>query len=247
MVKYIFLGIIQGVTEFLPVSSSAHLIILQRLLRISGNEVAMSVILHLGTALSLLIYFFKDILKLFGDIKLLALIIIVTIITGIIGISGKEFFESLFTSYKLAAVALIATGTILILTKKFMDGKRLNLNIKDASLLGLMQGLAIIPGISRSGITISTLLFRKIDRQTCFKLSFLASIPAIFGATLVEARKIDFVLQVNLINLIVGFIFSLLTGLISLWVLKLVLRKARLYYFGYYCIFAAVVTLIFLR
>lgn len=247
MFKYILLGIIQGITEFLPISSSAHLVIMQKLLGIGGNELALSLILHLGTAVSLVIFFFKDILKLLRNLKLLSLIIIVTIITGIIGVSGKDFFEGLFTSTSLVATALVFTGIILILTKKFMDAKRDNLNLKDAFILGIAQGLAIIPGISRSGITISTLLFRRINRESSFRISFLASIPAVFGATILEAKKIAFVCNVDIKNFIVGFIFSLLTGILSLWLLKIVLIKAKLHYFGYYCIFIAVITLLFLR
>lgn len=247
MLKYIILGIIQGVTEFLPVSSSAHLVLGQKILNITGQELAVSLFLHLGTALALVIFFFKDILNALRNIKLLLYIIIVTVITGIIGIGARDFFEGLFSSIKVVTVALTTTGIILILTKNFMEAKRNVLNIKDAFILGLAQGLAIIPGISRSGITISTLLFRRIDRQTSFRLSFLASIPAVLGATLLEARNIDFALKGNFQGLLVGFIFSFISGILSLWLLKIILRKAKLYYFGYYCIFIALITLLFIK
>jgi undecaprenyl-diphosphatase len=169
MLKYIFLGVVQGLTEFFPVSSSAHLVIMQKLLGISEGTLAITIILHLGTVLSLIAFFFKDILKAVGNIKLLAQIAIVTVITGIIGIAGKDFFERLFSSVAPVAVALLITGAILILTKKFMDAKSNNVNYKDAMILGVTQGIAIIPGISRSGITISTLLFRGLDKETSFK------------------------------------------------------------------------------
>jgi len=247
MFKYIFLGIIQGVTEFFPVSSSAHLIILQKLLGMSGNEVALSVVLHLGTILALIFYFFKDILKLLGDIRSLILIIIVTVITGAIGITGKNFFEGLFSSPKLVALALIFTGIILILTKKFMETKSEVLDIKDALILGLAQGLAIIPGISRSGITISTLLFRKVGKMTSFRFSFLASIPAVLGAAVLEAKKIELLTKVDVKNFTWGFIFSFITGIFSLWLLKRIMEKAKLYYFGYYCIFIALIALLFIK
>jgi undecaprenyl-diphosphatase len=246
MIKYIFLGIIQGITEFFPVSSSAHLVIIQKVLGMSGREVVISVILHLGTAIALVIFFFKDILRLLRNKKLLLFIIVVSIITGIIGILGKDFFESLFSSVKLVAGALIITGIILIFTRKFMDARRDTVTLKDALALGLMQGVAIVPGISRSGITISTLLFRKIDRETSFRLSFLASILPVFGATILEARKISGLNSLDLKNLTVGFIFSFITGMIALRLLKLILRKAKLYYFGYYCIIVAAITLVFI-
>lgn len=247
MLKYVILGIIQGITEFLPVSSSGHLVIMKQILGISGQELTLYIVLHLGTALSLIIFFFKDILTTLRNKKLLLLIALVTIITGIIGIIGEEFFEKLFSSSRLVALALTITGIILIFTRKFSQAERSVLHIKDALILGVTQGIAIIPGISRSGITISTLLFRKIDRQTAFKFSFLASIPAVLGAALLEAKKVDIIPRADMINFTVGFIASFFTGLFSLGILKLVLRKAKFHYFGYYCIFAALITLLFIR
>lgn len=247
MIKYILLGIIQGITEFFPVSSSGHLVIVQHILRINQNELAISVLLHLGTAFALLVFFFKDLLKLLNNFRLLMFLLVATIITGIIGILGKDFFEGLFSSTVPIAIALIITGTILILTKKFMKGFRNNINFKDAVILGFTQSIAIIPGISRSGITISTLLFRNIDRENSFRFSFLAAIPVIFGAAILEARKIDFVIKAEFANLLAGFMVSFLVGLLSLNFLKIILKKAKFYYFGYYCIIIGIITLIFIR
>ncbi|MCM8782421.1 MAG: undecaprenyl-diphosphate phosphatase [Candidatus Omnitrophica bacterium] len=246
MIKYIFLGILQGVTEFLPVSSSGHLVIAQKFLNLSGKEVAISVILHLGTTLSLLTFFFKDILKIFYNARLLLLIIIVTLITTTIGIIGKDFFETLFTSVWLVGLTLLITGIILILTKRITGRGRDILDIQDAAAFGLAQAIAIIPGISRSGITISTLLFRKIDEDTAFRFSFLAAIPAILGATLLEVKEINSALKVAPMNLFLGFVFSFISGLFSLWLLKLVLHKMKFHYFGYYCIIVAVFILLFI-
>jgi undecaprenyl-diphosphatase len=245
MLKYVILGAIQGVTEFLPVSSSGHLVIAQKLFAMQGEEIAVSIVLHLGTILALVVFFFKDLLKLLRDIKLLSLIIAVTIITGIIGIAGKDFFESLFTSAKAVGISLMVTGVILILTK-FAKGARDTVNTKDALILGVTQGIAIIPGISRSGITISTLLFRKLDAQTCFKFSFLASIPAVLGAALLEAKKIGFAIQGDTKDLIAGFIFSFLSGLLALSLLKIILKRAKFYYFGFYCLGIGIITLLFI-
>jgi len=246
MLKYIALGIIQGLTEFFPVSSSAHLVIAQRLFGITEGEVAISVVLHLGTVLALIIFFFKDILNALRDKKMLLHIAAVTVITGSIGVLGKDFFENLFSRPKFAAIALIFTGLMLFATKKFMEGRR-NLNIKDAVILGFTQAVAIIPGISRSGTTISTLLFRKIERDLAFKFSFLVSIPVILGAALLEAKDINIALNGNYKNLVIGFIFSLLAGLFSLAVLRAILHRAKLHYFGYYCIMIAVLTLVFVK
>lgn len=245
MLRYIFLGIIQGLTEFFPVSSSAHLVVAQKLMGMRGEEIAISVVLHLGTVLALLVFFFKDILKLLRDIRSMALIAVVTVITGAIGVLGKDFFESLFSTTKPVGVALLITGTILILTK-FAQAKRDKVDIKDALILGCTQGIAIIPGISRSGMTISTLLLRRIDQEVCFKFSFLASIPIILGAAAFEAKKIGFALQGDAKNLIVGFAFSFLSGLAALAFLKAVLKKAKFYYFGFYCIIIGIITLLFI-
>jgi undecaprenyl-diphosphatase len=245
MVKHILLGIIQGLTEFFPVSSSAHLVIAQKLMGMRGEEIAISVVLHLGTVLALLVFFFKDILKLLRDIRSMALIAVVTVITGAIGVLGKDFFESLFSSTKPVGFALLVTGAILILTK-FVQAKRDKLNLKDALILGCTQGIAIIPGISRSGMTISTLLLRRIDQEVCFKFSFLASIPIILGAAAFEAKKIGFALQGDAKLLIVGFVFSFLSGLAALALLKVVLKKAKFYYFGFYCIIIGIITILFI-
>jgi len=247
MLKYIILGIVQGLTEFFPVSSSGHLVIAQKLLGMRGEEVGVSVIMHLGTVLSLIVFFWKDILKLWRDKETLWLVLTVTFITGIIGLGGKDFFESLFSSAAVVALALFITGTILILTKKFGRGKREKIGIKDALILGFTQGLAIIPGLSRSGITISTLLFRGINPKISFNFSFLASIPAVLGAALLEAKEINLVFKGDSKSLVAGFIFSFLTGLLALGLLKKILQRAKFHYFGYYCILVALITLLFIK
>ncbi len=247
MIKYIFLGIAQGFTEFLPVSSSGHLVVLQRIFGINAHQVAISVVLHLGTLLAVIVFFWKDILALLSDLKLLALAALVTLITGGIGILGQDLFESLFASTNAVAAAWIFTGLLLIATKKISRLDRDKLNLKDAFILGLTQGLAVIPGISRSGITISTLFFRKVTRQLAFTFSFLVSIPIILGAALLEERKIKAVPEADIKNLVTGFIFSFLAGMLALLLLKVIISKARFYYFGYYCILIAVITLLFIR
>lgn len=247
MIKYIILGIIQGVTEFLPVSSSGHLVLFQKILGLSGEEVALSIILHLGTLAAVAIFFFKDILKALRSPKMIFFIFVVTLITGIIGLAAKDFFESLFGSVKFLPLAWVFTAVILFATKNFLSFKRDSLNLKDSIILGFTQAVAIIPGISRSGMTISTLLFRKLEVNTAFSFSFIVSLPAILGAALLEARKIDFAIQGNPFNLVLGFVASLLTGLVSLWLLKKVLVKAKFHYFAYYCLAIALITFIFFR
>jgi len=247
MIKYIILGLVQGLTEFLPVSSSGHLVILQNILGIYSNQVAISVVLHLGTLLAVAVFFRKDILSLLKNPNLLRQAFIVVIITGAIGVLGKDFFESLFSSPKSVGLAWIFTGLVLIATKKITQLNRDKLNFIDALILGLTQGLAIIPGVSRSGITISTLFFRKIQRKLAFSFSFLVSIPIILGAALLEVKKIASVPAADIKNLTAGFVFSFIVGLFALSFLRLVINKAKFYYFGYYCLFMAIVTLLFIK
>jgi undecaprenyl-diphosphatase len=247
MSNFVILGIIQGLTEFLPVSSSGHLVLADKLLGLHTDMVVLSVVLHLGTILALLLFFLKDLLAIARDKKFLFLIAVVTVITGIIGVPGKKFFESLFVSPKAVGISLIITGIVLLATKRFQDAKRKTVELKDGVILGVAQGLAIAPGISRSGITISALLFRKIDRGVCFRFSFLACIPAVLGAAILEAKDIDLALKANFKDLAVGFIVSFATGMCALWLMKLVMRKAKLHYFGYYCIIVAILTLLFIK
>lgn len=247
MIKYILLGIVQGLTEFLPVSSSGHLVILQKILGIHAHEVAISVVLHLGTLLAIVIFFWQDILNLLKNFKLLILVVVVVVITGVIGVLGKDFFESLFNAPKLVGLAWIFTGLLLISTKRITQLNRNKLNVKDALILGLTQSLAIIPGISRSGITISTLFFRKINRSLAFTFSFLVSIPIILGAAILEVKKLQAIPKSDIFNLSIGFIFSFFAGLIALLFLRRMIDKAKFYYFGYYCLFLAAVTLLFIK
>jgi undecaprenyl-diphosphatase len=247
MIEYIILGIVQGITEFLPVSSSGHLAVLGRLFGLSEQSVAISIIMHLGTLLAVLVFFFRDILEALCSKRTVLLILVVTCITGLIGVLGKDFFESLFTSVKAIAIGWIATGVILLLTKRFMHNDRKTIGMKDAIILGVTQGIAIIPGVSRSGITISTMMFLGIEKMTCFTFSFLVSIPVIAGAALLEAKKIHFVVSGNTAQLATGFFCSFAAGLLALWALKQVLAKAKFHYFAYYCFVLALITLIWIR
>jgi len=247
MLNYIILGIIQGITEFFPVSSSGHLVIIQKALGITQNQLAISVVLHLGTAFALVVFFFRDLVGLVKNLHLLIRLFIVTVITAIIGLLGKDFFEGLFDSVQFVALALVVTGITLILTKKFMSGQRKNITLKDTLILGFTQSVAIIPGISRSGITISTLLFRGLDRNMSLRFSFLAAIPVIFGAAILEAKNIDFALKVEWGHLLVGFLVSFSVGILTIRFLKMILDKAKFYYFGYYCLAIAIITLLFIK
>jgi len=247
MLKLIILGIVQGLTEFLPVSSSGHLVLTQKIIGLPGEEIATSLILHMGTILALLIFFYRDILKIFRDRHMILMIAVVTFVTGVIGIIGKKFFESTFASTSWLVAGWFITAVVLISTKYFSQGKKGKVNSLDALIMGFAQGASILPSISRSGATVAALLFRGLKREEAFKFSFLASIPAIAGAALLESKDMVFSFQGHALDYIAGFIASLLCGIFSLWLLRLVIRKAKLYYFGYYCAVIAVLTLIFIK
>ncbi len=247
MLKYIVLGFIQGVTEFLPVSSSGHLLVLEKLFGLSDKGLEISIVLHLATLFSVLVFFYKDILELLKDKKVIGYVFLVTVITGVIGVLGKDFFESLFSSTKAVGVAWIFTGILLLLTKKFSKADKKNVTFVDSVIVGFTQAVAIIPGVSRAGMTISTLLFRKIEQQKAFSFSFIISIPVILGAVVLEVRKIGSVLKFDSVNLLVGFLTSFFVGLFALWILKAIMNKAKFYCFGYYCFFIAILTLIFIK
>lgn len=244
MIKYIILGITQGITEFFPVSSSGHLLFIQKIFGFTGEELVISIVLHLATILAVAVFFYRDILLALQDKKAILAIALVTFITGVIGIAGKEIFENLFSSIKYLTLAWIISGVVILLTKCFMSGKRNTVTLKDSLILGITQGLAIVPGISRSGITVSTLLFRGLDIKRSFSFSFIVSLPAILGAAALEAQKIDFSLKANFLNLGLGFVFSFITGLLSLWLLRKILARAKFHYFGYYCIFMGLLSYI---
>lgn len=271
MFKLLILGVVQGLTEFLPVSSSGHLVILEKFFGIDKNQLILGVIFHFGTLLSLLVFFYKEIIKIISDFlgglqlnfqkksakaawqgsenfRLAVYILVVTAITGIIGIFGKDFFETLFNSVRTVSIALCATALILFKTKKYAKGDRgaKDLSFKDSLILGLSQGIAIIPGISRSGITISALMFRGIAREEAFRISFLASIPAVLGALLISLPEMGSVfVQYNFIYIFAGFMVSFLTGLLALKILKEIIKRASLVGFGYYCFFVVLLILVF--
>jgi undecaprenyl-diphosphatase len=249
MLKYILLGLVQGLTEFLPVSSSGHLVLLQRILQISEHQLFNIVLLHLATTLAAVVFFWADIIKALKTVRTVFQILIVTFITGLIALSGKDYFTGLFSSVGMVSLSLLITGIILLSTKGFLKYGRgiKDLNFKDALILGLVQGIAVIPGISRSGSTISALLFRKVDQDAAFRFSFLAAIPAIFGAFILEAKELNLNLTQVQPQLIAGFLAAFISGLLSLYILRIILQRAKFFYFGYYCISAAVLSWIFLR
>jgi len=238
MLKYIFLGFIQGLTEFFPISSSGHLILLKHWFNIEGDNLILNIVLHLATLLSIVVFFRKDIKNFIKNFPLWKNVIITTITTAVIAILFKNVFENFFTITRVSALGLGITSIILFSTFRRMNGKKKinELNVMDAILVGIFQAIAIIPGISRSGATISIQFWRRIDRQDAFRYSFLISIPAIIGASIMELPRLEYILNINPFGLIAGFLSAFFTGLIFLRILRLIIQKMRFPFFGYYCL-----------
>lgn len=253
---HILLGIIQGLTEFIPVSSSAHLIIAQNIFGIKEPQIFFDIILHLGTLLAVIIYFYRDILNIIKSIphpksdnfKLLLLLIIGTIPTAILGFFLKKYFELLFSSLIFSATFLLITGIILFLTrfKKYTGKNIAGFGFLDAIIIGITQVIAIVPGISRSGITISAGIFRGIDRKLCAKYSLLLSIPAILGAVISEIKDIKTIGSETLIYILLGFISAFLVGYLAINILIKFLQNQKFHIFSYYCWIIGIFAILFL-
>jgi undecaprenyl-diphosphatase len=247
MIKYALLGIVQGLTEFLPVSSSGHLVVMQKMFGMEANQIVTSVVLHLGTLLAVVIFFRKDIAGLRNDPGMLKMIFITVLITGAIAIAAKDFFEGLFSSARAVGIAWLFTGSVLVFTARIRHRDRGKIGSRDSIIMGLAQSLAVIPGVSRSGITISALLYRGIERRLAFVFSFLVSIPLILGAAFLEAKKLEAVPPGDLNNLGAGFACSVLSGLFSLAILNRAIAREKFHYFGYYCFLMGILTLTFIK
>ncbi len=263
MIDSLILGIIQGLTEFLPVSSSGHLTILHSFLGEVGDNVLFDVFLHFGTLLATLVFFRHKIFSILkgllseyksGDIfkgewsKRSLYICIAVIPTGIIGLVFKDELEALFLDPKKAALMLLVTGAILLLTLIFKGKEKTaaNIGILGALIVGIVQGLAIIPGISRSGSTISASLFLGLRREEAGEYSFLISIPAIFGALLIKLKDIESLVDVTWFPMILGLAVSFFVGLLALSVLLKFVRKGRFWVFAPYCIILGLIGSIFM-
>ncbi len=255
--KIILLGILQGLTEFFPVSSSGHLVLLQNILGVSEPQLLIDVMVHFGTLISLVVFFRKDIIILIRtficfvirpkqtalDPKLRTVfgIILASVPTFLMGYFLSDFFESLFASLRAVGVALLITGFFLLLTKKAQEKK--NKNFFHYLIIGVLQGTAIVPGFSRSGLTIGGALLLGWNRNEASRFSFLLSIPAIMGATLFQLTKIDLVSH-SWFNIIVGVILAAVTGYLALRFVVSIVNKGKFYVFSFYCFLIGIIALL---
>jgi undecaprenyl-diphosphatase len=269
LTEALILGVVQGLTEPLPVSSSAHLVIVPAL--VPGFQppgVAFDVLLHLGTLLSVLFFLRREIGELLASLmpgrgwdnsapgtdagekaanrRMVLWIMVATSLTGVIGILFKDRIERLFESVEITACMLFITGILLFWSDRVKTNSRQkgNMNLKDAIVIGLVQAVALIPGISRSGSTISFAIFQGLERETAARFSFLLSIPAIGGAAILKSADLLRLGAGDLPILGAGFIAAAITGFLSLKLLFAMLNKSGLAPFAWYCWLAGSATLI---
>lgn len=259
IIQAIIIGIVQGLTEFLPVSSSAHLIFAQNALGVESS-LAFDVFLHLGSLIAVLWFFRADIIRMIqafllsiGDIiqhrfkegfysdlykRLVWYVIIATIPVGLVGVLFESQVESLFAgALYVPAFFLFVTGTILYLSQRMNSGEvdLSNLSLKESIFMGLGQACAILPGLSRSGTTIAAGLVIGLDKEFAAKFSFILSIPAILGAFIVQLKDIGPITDFNALAVLLGFLAALISGYLAIkWLFELI-QKRSLDIFAYYC------------
>ena len=240
IIEAITLGIIQGLTEFLPISSSGHLVLSQVILgiQIPGND--FEVLLHIGTLCSILVVFNNDIKNILFTLssketqKFILMIFVGTIPAVIVGLGFKDGIERLFDDIIVVGFALVFTGITLIASFYCKSENRKNTIIK-ACLIGIAQAIAIIPGISRSGITISFALFLGLDARQAAKFSFLLAIPVISGAGILMATDLRDGFSIDIYTAALGLITSFFVGMVALKWLLAWLEGGKFHYFGIYC------------
>jgi len=246
LIEAFILAIVQSVTEWLPISSSGHLVIVQQLWGLNV-PVFFDVTLHIGTLIAVLVYLRKDaanILKAAARLDLkteegkLALHIIVgSIPTAVIGFLFREQFESFFSNLLAVGVAFMVTGCVLYASKLTHDRDR-PINYLNALLIGATQGIALIPGVSRSGVTISTGLLRRVKKEKAFQYSFLLYIPAVIGAAIgtgVTKWKNLTVAEIDVLLIVFGLVVTAILGYLFLKLLFKVVVKEKFHMFAYYC------------
>lgn len=230
----IILGIVQGLTEFIPVSSSGHLILAREFLSVHGNDLAFDAVLQLATVLAVLVYFWKDLWGLLYDWKKLKIIILATIPAVVFGLLLEKYMETVFRNVLLVAI-MLAVGSFIMLLSEYFSTKDKTLTLKNGFIIGLFQCLALIPGMSRSGMTISGGLFTGLSREEATRFSFLLSFPIILGSGLKKAFDIQsFDLSFGL-----AFLTAFIVGLAAIHFLIKFLKNHSLRAFAWYRILLA--------
>lgn len=269
----ILLGIVQGVAEFLPISSSGHLAILQNLFALSAGEdhLFFDVLLHLGTLISICVCYWSDIVAMVREVFIvlrggrradgtpvqgnlgaarLFMMIVVGTLPLFLVLPINDKVEELYYITPFIGVALLLTGCMLFVSDKMTPGKRTekNMRFRDALVIGLCQCVATIPGLSRSGTTITAGIATGLDRNFAMKYSFLLSLPAVLGANLLSFIKAigSESIDASLIPAyLIGMLAAMLSGIAAISLMKLIAKKSKFGWFAYYCWGAGVLTIIF--
>jgi undecaprenyl-diphosphatase len=269
ILQALLLGIVQGITEFLPISSSGHLVLGKVILGVHTEGVAYEVFVHFGTFLAIVTILWSDISNILGSLgrlvrhpsprnwlrnyrgdiflRMAILVILGTIPAVVVGLLFKSVIEAAFSSPIFVSFALIITGTFLLGTR-WINSADTQFGIVRALLIGVAQSFAILPGISRSGSTIAAAVYLGVERSEAARFSFLLALPAIFGAAVLESLEL---LQSNissqqLITFFIGMIVAYISGMIALKWLLGVIRRGRLDRFSYYCFTVGLVGVIWL-
>ena len=254
IVEAVLLGIVQGIAEFLPISSSGHLVILGNLLErglgIHADEthnLALNVALHVGTLGSILVVYRKEIVQLLRQFRLCLAIVMATIPAGLAGVLLADHFKKAFATPLVAGCCLVVTAVLLLAGQSLERNKNQleETTLWQAIVVGVFQAFALLPGISRSGSTIAAGLFTGLQRQAATTFSFLIAIPAIGGAATLTAWDAWQAPAANepLLPLCLGALVSFVVGLFSLrWLIQLVSQR-KLHWFAYYCLVVAVLTI----
>lgn len=264
----IILGAVQGISEFLPISSSGHLVLVPALLGVETG-LAFDTILHIGTLVAIFTFFWKDIINLIKGFILSIidltegvdifkrelyrvpekrfawLIIVGTIPTGIMGILLKDAIETIFRGTLFVGIFLLVTAAVLYYSERHSSGQitQKDMSFKQALIVGICQGLAVFPGISESGSTIASGLCLGLNREYAARYSFLLSIPAVIGAGLIQIKDIA-TLDASLSVLLAGFISSVIFGYLSIKLLMKMIKGWSLDIFAYYCTIIGIITII---
>lgn len=240
ILQSILLGIVQGLTEFLPISSSGHLVLMQKIFGIREGALVFDTMLHAGTLVAVFIVFWKDIVGIIKKPlgKLPLMLVVATIPTVIIAVLFKDFFEKAFASGATLGFEFILTGIILYAVESMRQGEKKlkELNYVDAVIIGVAQGAAILPAVSRSGLTIAGALSRKLDRTFAAHFSFLLSIPAILGSIVFQIKDIakEGAANTNILPIIIGTLFAAIFGLLSIKIMLRVITQGSLKVFAWY-------------
>jgi len=262
ILKYIFLGIVQGFTEPLPISSSGHVFILKELFNLGSSDLNFEIIVNFGSLLAILLIYKDDIIKLIKnfflyfktkteetecDFKYCWLILIGSIPVGIVGLLFKNVIEEKLNNTKIIGIAFLITALFLFLVKNIKGRKNeKDMTFLDACIIGITQVIALFPGISRSGSTLIGGLFRDLDRSTALKYSFMLYIPVSLGTTLLGIK--DLLEMKNIHDIILpyglGFIASFIVSYFTLRWFMNVVRKGNLKYFSIYCLILGTLILI---